>query len=113
MSKDTYKVGEGVGVKFDQGKPRMSLMPFNALASIASVFTYGAEKYSADNWRDGMRWRRMADAMLRHVGAWLEGEDLDDESNLPHLAHAGCCLLMLLGMVLSGKGEDDRWRESE
>lgn len=109
MSEDTYKVGEGVGVKFDGDKPRMSLMPFNALMEISKVFTYGAKKYSSDNWRDGMRHRRMCDALLRHISAWLEGEDNDEESGLPHLAHAGCCLLMLLGMVLDKSGEDDRW----
>jgi len=110
MKQDTYTVGEGVGVKFDQDKPAMSLMPFDALIKTAEVFTYGAKKYSADNWADGMRHRRMADALLRHLTAWLGGEDMDDESGLHHLAHMNCCAQMLYGMVLRGVGEDDRWK---
>jgi len=105
---DKYEVGKGVGVKFDQGKPRMALMPFDALYKIAGVFTYGAEKYSEDNWSEGMRHRRMADALLRHLTAYLNGEDLDDESGLDHLAHMNCCAQMLYAMYLRGAGEDDR-----
>ena len=108
---DTYRVGEGVGVKYDNGKPMMSLMPFDALLKTSEVFTHGAEKYSADNWADGMRYRRMADALLRHLSAWLCGEDKDQDSGLDHLAHMNCCAQMLYGMVLRGVGEDDRWRK--
>ena len=111
--KDTYKIGEGVGVKLDKGKPAMSLMPFDALKKIAEVFTFGAEKYSADNWADGMRYRRMSDALLRHLTAWLMREDKDDETGLDHLAHMNCCAQMLYGMVLRGVGEDDRWKNEK
>ena len=107
---DCYEVGRGVGVKFDKGKPRMSLVPQDSLRAVAGVFGYGADKYDEHNWAQGMRWTRMADALLRHVGAWIEGEDLDEESGHHHLAHAGCCLLMLLAMVVRGIGEDDRWK---
>jgi hypothetical protein len=108
---DTYEVGKGVGVKFDQGKPEMALMPFDALENISAVFTYGAKKYDADNWAHGMRWRRMASALLRHVSSWIIGEDKDKESGFDHLAHAGCCLLMLYALTIRNKGTDDRFKE--
>ena len=107
---DEYETGKGVGVKYDKGKPRMTLVPHDVLMSVAGVFTYGAEKYTDDNWAEGMRWRRMGDAMERHFAAWLHGEDMDDESGLHHLDHALCCLMMLRGMVLREKGDDDRWK---
>lgn len=86
------------GVKYDEDKPRFSLVPSASLRAIAQVLTYGARKYpSADNWKrvDNAR-ERYTDALLRHVYAWMDGEVLDPESGLHHLAHAGCCVLFLL-----------------
>jgi hypothetical protein len=86
------------GVKYDSDKPRFSLVPSASLRAIAQVLTYGAKKYpQADNWKraDNAR-ERYTDALLRHVYAWMDGEALDPESGLHHLAHAGCCVLFLL-----------------
>ena len=87
-----------MGVKYDEDKPRFSLVPSASLKAIAQVLTYGAKKYpQADNWKrvDNAR-ERYTDALLRHVYAWMDGESLDPESGLHHLAHAGCCVLFLL-----------------
>jgi len=46
--------------------------------------------------------------MLRHTFASLAGEEVDPESGRDHLAHAGCCVLMLLSHRLRGLGTDDR-----
>lgn len=81
--------------------------------SVAAVLGFGAEKYAADNWRKGMEWRRLYGAALRHLMAWERGEDLDPESGLPHLAHAGCCILFLLSYQLVGGGTDDRVKRVE
>jgi hypothetical protein len=89
---------EEAGVKYDSDKPRFSLVPSASLRAIAQVLTYGAKKYpQADNWKrvDNAR-ERYTDALLRHVYAWIDGEALDPESGLHHLAHAGCCVLFLL-----------------
>lgn len=88
---------EAPGVKADYGKPQYRLIPPRGLAPIVAVLTYGAHKYAPDNWKNVPQAReRYADALLRHVFAWLEGEKLDPESGLHHLAHAGCCVLFLL-----------------
>ena len=92
------------GVKYDEDKPRFSLVPSASLRAIAQVLTYGARKYpQADNWKrvDNAR-ERYTDALLRHVYAWMDGEALDPESGLHHLAHAGCCVLFLLHFELTG-----------
>lgn len=85
------------GVKYDAGKPQPRLLPVRAVNAIVGVLTFGAQKYCADNWKyvDNPV-ERYTDAMLRHIFAWMEGETLDPESGLHHLAHAGCCLLFLL-----------------
>lgn len=96
------------GVKFDDGKPRWDLLPMDALNDVAAVLQYGAKKYAARNWEKGMHWGRLQAAALRHLAAWSIGQDEDIESGLPHLAHAACCVLMLLAMEQRGIGTDDR-----
>lgn len=89
-------------MKNDAGKPPISLIPRKAIEDEAVVFGFGAGKYGVNNWRKGLSYRRLVDAALRHVLAFAAGEDLDLESNLPHLAHARACLAMLSVM-------DERW----
>lgn len=104
----------GSGKKFDSGKPAMSLIPYKPLAEVAKVLMFGAEKYGRDNWKGGFKYTRLVDAVLRHVNQWKEGEDLDDESGISHLAHAVCGLLFLLFFVLTEdtyKHLDDRLEE--
>jgi hypothetical protein len=105
------KGGEVQATKYDEGKRRF-LFPQRALDSTNDVFTYGADKYEAGNWHtgDGFDWDRLDDALERHLSAWRLGENIDLESGLPHLAHAMCCLSMLLEHTLVGLGKDTRSR---
>lgn len=107
--KDNFDMSKG-GVKDDSGKPRMDLLPPEALFEIASVFGFGAEKYDDWNWCKGMRYGRILAACLRHVFQFLGGEDNDKESGFSHLAHAGCCIMMCLGLVMRNEGMDDRYK---
>ena len=84
------------GRKDDQEKNRLELLPPRALERIGEVFTFGAKKYDDRNWELGIKYSRVFGALLRHLWAWWRGEGLDPESGMSHLAHAGCCLLMLL-----------------
>lgn len=97
-------------VKFDSGKPQLDLLPFRALQGVGEVLTYGAQKYAAHNWRKGLAWSRLSAAALRHLFAFVRGEDNDPESGLPHLDHAACCILFLSELQKMGTGTDDRWR---
>lgn len=96
------------GIKHDEGKPRMELLPTAPLVEIAKVLSFGAEKYSPHNWRGGFDYSRLVGATLRHLTAWNDGEDKDEESGISHLAHAGCCILFLLEQEAKGTGTDDR-----
>ena len=97
-------------VKHDSGKPDYALVPAEAIDEIAKAFSFGAKKYSANNWRLGFKWTRVTSALLRHTFAWLKGEDLDPESGLSHLAHAGACVCFLITFVFTKTGEDDRYK---
>lgn len=96
------------GLKNDDGKPPISMIPRPALEQEAKVFAFGAGKYGRDNYKLGMDWTRLIDASLRHIVAFNSGEDLDPESNLHHLAHARSNLGMLLEYITHDLGNDDR-----
>lgn len=106
----TYKAPVLGGIKHDGEKPRLDLLPFDAVTEIAKVMTFGAAKYSDRNWEKGFVWGRLLGAALRHLFAWARREAADPETGLSHLAHAGCCVLFLLAHELRGLGTDDRTR---
>lgn len=87
---------EKTGGQKGQKPEQFSLLPWPALGEIAKVYAFGAEKYDRDNWRKGYDWHLSMDAIIRHLAAFWAGEDLDPESGLPHLAHAGFHVLTLL-----------------
>ena len=85
------------GVKHDQGKPQWDLLPWEELEDVVKVLTFGATKYSPDNWKKVPNSpSRYMDATMRHLVAYRTGETFDKESNQHHLAHAMCCLLFML-----------------
>ena len=96
------------GVKHDGGKTRMDLLPPEALREIADVLALGAQKYDAHNWRKGFAYSRLIAAALRHLFAWVGGENKDPESGKSHLAHAACCLMFLITFEQTHTGTDDR-----
>jgi hypothetical protein len=77
------------------------------------VLEFGANKYAAHNWQqgEGFRYTRVLNSLLRHVFAYMRGEDLDPESGLSHMAHAGCNVLFILYYIKnkSRYKNDDRY----
>ena len=103
------------GIKHDSEKPKMNLLPPKAILEVAKVLTFGAEKYGAENWKEleDLQNRYLAGA-LRHIFAHMDGEELDPETNLSHLAHALCCLLFKLEIELeNGKSKEEEPRETD
>lgn len=86
-----------LGVKHDADKPMYNLIPAHALDEVAKVLTFGAKKYSPDNWKhvDNPQERYFA-AAQRHLWAVKRNEELDKESGLDHIAHAITCLMFML-----------------
>ncbi len=98
------------GIKHDGEKPDMSLLSSIAIQKIAAVMTFGKKKYSANNWRGGITYSRLLAAALRHIFAYLGGESTDPETGLSHLAHACCCLMMVLEFEETQPSLDDRYK---
>lgn len=84
-------------MKQPTGKTEWRLLPWRELEEVARVLMHGNTKYRENDWQlvDGKR-EKYFDAAMRHLTAWWGGESIDPESGLSHLAHAACCLLILL-----------------
>lgn len=90
-------------------KPPISLVPSSVIIQLAQVFKNGASKYGAYNWREkDVRAMIYIDATMRHVLAWLDGEELAEDSQISHLAHAVGSLSVLIDAKESGNLIDDR-----
>ena len=85
--------------KVNHGKPDLARVldcPV-ALAGLAGSFEFGEQK----DGRTRLSWKKYNDkdglmsAALRHLSAWQNGETIDSESGLNHLAHALTNIVML------------------
>lgn len=106
MTKEENQEG---GTKHDSDKPRMDLLDHYFLEGVASVLSFGAAKYSAHNWRQGIPLSRLIAAAYRHLGAFNNGEDLDPESGKNHLFHLGCCIMFAAWTLKFKPSLDDRY----
>ena len=93
--------------KADAGKTHPLLLQKDcarALYLIQRVLDYGLEKYARKSWQE-VPDESWDDAQRRHQQKIDLGEQLDDESNLPHRAHQIAGLILLfsheLGLDLS------------
>lgn len=101
------------GKKFDAGKPPMELLSHRALLEAAKVMGEGKNKYGAQNWRAGLAWSRVIGAAYRHLGAFNDGQDLDPETGLSHVAHLLCCAMFLLEYISTHPEMDDRYKHGK
>ncbi|MGF6154008.1 dATP/dGTP diphosphohydrolase domain-containing protein [Pseudomonas fluorescens] len=91
------------------GKLPLHLWPVTATALGSLGLLDGMLKYGRSNFRAvGVRASIYYDAASRHLNAWFEGEVVDPDSGLPHLAHALACLAIIVDAEAAGKLNDDR-----
>ena len=82
--------------KADKGKLELSLVNPRLVKAVAEVRMYGTEKYGdSENWRK-VEPKRYVDALYRHLLAYIEGNEVDEESGLSHLSHMACNISFLL-----------------
>ena len=99
------------GFRIDAGKPKMALVPTEAIFAIAEVLTRSTiergGKYPERNWELGMDWSLCYDATQRHLLKWQSGHRIDADSGMPNLWHAITDLAMLLTYEQRGIGTDN------
>ncbi|QQV91718.1 hypothetical protein vBKpPFBKp16_029 [Klebsiella phage vB_KpP_FBKp16] len=93
-----------VGVKADQGKPRLGLVLVevpHAFEKLGTLLGFGADKYAVGNWDKVPEGEmRYLDALMRHLTQHHKGEKVDPESGELHLAHAAVNIMFLLDKEL-------------
>jgi hypothetical protein len=96
------------GRKDDKGKLRYDLIPVYPLTLLAEVYTIGSIKYDDENWRQGISWKRIFAAMMRHAWNWMAGEEYDNETGQHHLASVAWCAFALIEYEKTHPEFDDR-----
>lgn len=99
--------GGSKGVKLE----RLGAIDPLALRVLATVAGFGSAKYEVFNYLRGYDWAWSYNALQRHAHAFWEGEDLDPESGLHHMAHAAWHALSLVSFTLRGLGTDTRFKQ--
>lgn len=94
--------------RYNQGKLQWSLVDFESLEDLVRVLEFGAQKYAPNNWKKGLKTTKITESMLRHIFALLNGEDVDQESGLPHTGHILCNAMFLSYMIKNRPDLDDR-----
>ena len=90
-------------------KTPLGLIPPFAMEQTAWVHKLGATKYGPYNWREtGVCTSTYINAIMRHLNAWRDGENLDPESGISHLAHVAASCNILLDADHCGTLVDDR-----
>lgn len=106
LRKEEIKV-EHKGLRYNEGKLRYDLFEPYAMEQLAKVFTRGAQKYAERNWEKGMSWTAMLASLERHKEAWKQGEDIDPETGLLHMAQVAWNALSIVSYYkLYPKGDD-------
>jgi hypothetical protein len=98
--------------RFNAGKTQWSMVDFKSMEDMVRVLEFGVNKYSRDNWKKGLKTTEIVDSMLRHIYAYLDGEDVDPESGINHTGHIMCNAMFLSHMHLFRKDMDTRCRTS-
>lgn len=92
-----------------QKKLPLWLIPPSAKAGLAEALADGAAKYGPYNWREkGVNNMVYVAAAMRHIDAYLDGEDCAKDSGVQHLAHAMACFAIVLDAQSVGNLTDGR-----
>ena len=85
------------GLKDTKDKNRVDLITPESILGIGEVLTFGAKKYSPNNWQlvEAAQDKYYA-ALMRHLLAWRQGEAIDPESKLNHIKHVLTNAMFLL-----------------
>lgn len=105
---DEVRVTSPTGGQKGQKLARYDLIPAEPLRQVAEMYGRGAEKYAARNWERGYSWSLSFAALQRHAWQFWNGEDLDSETGMPHMASVVFHAFALLYFMEKHREFDDR-----
>ena len=92
-----------IGTKID-----VTLVPFELKCAAAMGLLHGEKKYAARNFEKGLSYKSLCLSIDRHNKAILDGEDIDEDSGLPHYALLASSVAMLCHNIMQGVIIDNR-----
>lgn len=101
----TSSTGASKGTK----EERFDLIPVPALTYLARLYGKGAVKYAAHNWRLGYDWSKSYSAAQRHMNSFWAGENIDPETQVPHVINAAFHMFALATYITEHPEFDDRF----
>jgi hypothetical protein len=104
---------ENSASKNDSEKPDLSHIPTEFLAAVAQAFMVGEKKYGRYNYYKGHKASQLIAAAMRHLTAWMNGEENDPVDGQPHLGSVGACVAMLLKQKALGTLKDNRYGKDD
>lgn len=109
---DTIYVTSPTGGRKGSKLARYDLIPVGPLKALAEQYGRGAFKYGDDNWNLGYPWSLSYASAMRHLNAFWDGEDWDDDPAMPghahHLDAAMFHIMALREFVTKHPAYDDR-----
>lgn len=99
-----------LAIRFDEGKVHMDLLNPIAMFATARVLTKGLEKYPGSQWTKGMLWSKVIASTMRHWFKFMAGEDIDEETGLPHIDCVASNVMFLQYYYRKHKNLDDRMK---
>jgi len=96
-------------LRYNDGKLQWSLVDFKSLEGLVKVLEMGARKYDKHNWKKGMPITQVSESLMRHLFAFLNGEDTDPESGLSHISHVMCNAMFIEYIMREKPQFDDRY----
>ncbi len=97
-----------VGYRNDEGKEALDLIPPEIMFALGKALEVGARKYDKRNWEKGMDWSRVFGSLSRHLWKFWGGEDIDEETGLPHTHLILCNAAFLCTYYVRKIGTDNR-----
>jgi len=107
------RVTSSTGAEKGTKEARYDLIPVPALDYLARLYGKGAIKYAEHNWRLGYKWSLSYAAAQRHMNAFWSGEDIDPETQVPHVINAAFHMFALATFITEHPELDDRFETNQ
>jgi len=80
-------MSEEKSIRYNEGKPKWSLVHYDSLIPMIRVLEFGAKKYAPFNWQKGLDLKEILESMQRHLAKLMDNEEIDTESGISHMGH--------------------------
>lgn len=99
--------GSATAPRHNKGKIPLHLLYPGALRHWAAASVFGVQKYSPHSWMKGFQHSALIGSLIRHITAIGGGEELDQDSGLPHVGFVMANAAILHWHQVKKAGIDD------